>query len=202
MKTFAFALAALSLAACTGPSPPRTASEAAPAVGEGWSDVITPEDAIRLGNRRASWGRALAATRATAPDLVAAEGALMVPGVGTLAVPPTGTYACRTIKLGVEGLGGIAYQPFRCVVFDDGGARWLVKETGSQRQSGRIWPDGTFLGALALGEEEGRIAYGSLRDRDIVGVVERLDDGRYRLVQPQPRYESQLDILELVPLRS
>ena len=201
MKTFAFALAALSLASCTVPSPPNTASEA-PAVGEDWSDVISPEDAIRLGNRRVIWDRALAATRAAAPDLVAAEGALLVPGAGALAVPPSGTYVCRTIKLGVEGLGGIAYQPFRCIVFDEGGARWLVKETGSQRQSGRIWPDGTFLGGLALGEEEGRIAYGSLRDRDVVGVVERLDDGRYRLVQPQPRYESQLDILELVPLRS
>lgn len=162
-----------------------------------WSDVIAPQDAVKLGARAGTWERALALTVQQNPQLLAEEGALVRPG-GEPAVPPVGTYDCRTIKLGMEMLGGIAYEPFRCCVFMQDGQSWLVKETGSQRHSGRIFSDGTFLGGLALGKEQGSIAYGSLEERDVVGVVERLPDGRYRLVQPEPQYESQLDILELV----
>ena len=186
----------LFLPACqTGPERGVDAALAVPEA-EDWSDIIAPEDAVKLGARAGTWERALALTAQENPQLLAAEGALLRPGGAEEAVPPVGTYDCRTIKLGVQGLGGIAYDPFRCRVFMQDGQTWLVKEAGSQRQSGRIFPDGTFLGGLALGEEQGSIAYGALDDRDVVGVVERMEDGRYRLIQPQPEYESQLDILE------
>ncbi len=112
-------------------------------------------------------------------------------------MPEEGNYKCRTIKLGIEGLGGIAYGWFRCIVFAQDGQTWLVKQTGSQRQSGRIFPDGTFLGGLALGDDTGSVGYGAITERNVVGVIERLGKGNYRLVQPEPYYESVLDILEM-----
>lgn len=57
-----------------------------------------------------------------------------------------------------------------------------------------------FLGALALGSEETTApAYGADRERDVVGVMERVAPERWRLVQPWPRFETNLDLLEIVP---
>lgn len=162
-----------------------------------WEAAILPEDAVRLGNRQALWERAIAMTTQRNPDLLVKEGALVRPGGATAAVPPGGSYRCRAIKLGTENLGGIAYGWFTCVVFAQDGQSWLVKQTGSQRQAGRIFPDGTFLGGLALGEETGTVGYGAITERNIVGAFERLGEGHFRLIQPDPYYESLTDILEL-----
>ncbi len=43
---------------------------------------------------------------------------------------------------------------------------------------------------------EGRILFG---DRDMAGVLERIGERRWRLVLPYPRFESLLDVVELVP---
>jgi|TARA_R100000501_G_scaffold17911_1_gene34622 hypothetical protein len=198
MKQIAALLLSAALAACASPSPERgvEAATVVPKAGT-WQAVILPEDRQRLENLDSTWQRALEVTAYANADLVAQEGALLQPGEARRAVPEIGTYRCRTIKLGMEQLGGIAYDWFRCRVFDDEGQVWVVKETGSQRQTGRIFADGVFLGGTLLGEEQGGIAYGAITDRNVVAVVERLGQGHYRLVQPQPYYESALDILEL-----
>ena len=36
--------------------------------------------------------------------------------------------------------------------------------------------------------------------RDVAGYVERIGPSRWRLVMPKPHFESQLDVMELVPL--
>ena len=41
--------------------------------------------------------------------------------------------------------------------------------------------------------------YGQDRDRDVAGYVERIGANRWRLVMPEPHFESQLDVMELVP---
>ena len=56
-----------------------------------------------------------------------------------------------------------------------------------------------FLGTMALGDELGALQYGLDETRDVAGYVERIGDKRWRLVMPQPHYESQLDVMELVP---
>jgi hypothetical protein len=35
--------------------------------------------------------------------------------------------------------------------------------------------------------------------RDIAAYLERIGPNRWRLVMPKPRFESQLDVMELVP---
>jgi hypothetical protein len=82
----------------------------------------------------------------------------------------------------------------------------LVKLDGSQRPSGYVHEgeDGRlfFVGAMSLGDEKGQMAYGRDPDRDLVGLVERVGPRRWRLVMPYPRWESTLDVLELVPVAS
>ena len=38
------------------------------------------------------------------------------------------------------------------------------------------------------------------KPRDVAGYVERIGPDRWRLVMPKPHFESQLDVMELVPL--
>ena len=39
----------------------------------------------------------------------------------------------------------------------------------------------------------------TIRDRDLIAVLERIGPQRWRLVLPWPQYESNLDLIELVP---
>jgi hypothetical protein len=56
-----------------------------------------------------------------------------------------------------------------------------------------------FLGTLQLGDEQGTLRYGHDRDRDMAGILERIGEGRWRLVLPSPAFESMLDVVELTP---
>src|SRR3546814_6926024 len=68
-----------------------------------------------------------------------------------------------------SGLDYIAYKGFACHVEAEEGRLWIVKQTGSQRPSGRIWPERDdrqiFLGAMELGDEKEPPAYGDDPDR-------------------------------------
>jgi hypothetical protein len=41
--------------------------------------------------------------------------------------------------------------------------------------------------------------YGADPERDLAGYVERIGPNRWRLILPYPRFESMIDVLELVP---
>jgi hypothetical protein len=41
--------------------------------------------------------------------------------------------------------------------------------------------------------------YGSDHDRNVAGWVERIGDGRWRVVLPYPHFESMLDVIEMTP---
>ena len=56
-----------------------------------------------------------------------------------------------------------------------------------------------FLGTLLLGDEIRALRYGRDRERDLIGVVERVGAQRWRIAFPYPHYESLLDVIELVP---
>ena len=77
------------------------------------------------------------------------------------------------------------------------------KQTGSQRPGGLLFPENdrqmVMLGSLALAEEPPANSYGQRPDRDLIAVLERIGERRWRLVIPWPQAESNLDLIELVP---
>jgi hypothetical protein len=56
-----------------------------------------------------------------------------------------------------------------------------------------------FLGSLVLGDETRAMQYGNDPERDLAGFVERIGDRRWRLLLPRPRFESLIDVVEIVP---
>ena len=86
---------------------------------------------------------------------------------------------------------------------DDGDVVSLVKLDGSQRPVGTIYADtdsrAVFLGTMELGDEKRPMRYGRDASRDMAGLIERIGTRRWRVVLPYPRFESVLDVVELVP---
>jgi hypothetical protein len=169
-----------------------------------WRLVITEADRSRLRNWRDAWMLGLGQARAAGEGQeIAGEGALLDPDAGLEnPILPDGDYDCRTIKLGRKGASGPAFATYPAASCRVSGGR-LSKLGGAQRPSGLLWPfDATrliFLGAMSLGDEPRALDYGRDDDRNMVGLVERIGPRRWRLVLPQPNWESQLDVIELVP---
>ena len=150
-------------------------------------------------------GLASARTAGNGPAL-AREGALLNPDAAIGGTIPDGAYRCRVIKLGARSAGMlpfVSYPAFNCRIARSGRLQSFTKLSGSQRQVGYIFPNDqlrqVFLGTLVLGEEQRAIAYGADTDRDLAGYVERIGPGRWRLILPYPRFESLIDVVELVP---
>jgi hypothetical protein len=202
-RVFLALLATLAACSAVEPSP-----QVVPAGSTNWRSVVTNEDRIRLRDWRQTFVEALADVRKSGhADEIAREGALLEPDAaladGTI---PNGLYRCRTIKLGAKAPGTqsyVAYPPFRCQVRQLGKLQSFAKLNGSQRQIGTIFPsDGlkqVFLGTLVLGDETRAQRYGTDNDRNVAGFVERIGPDRWRLVMPSPSFESELDVMELVP---
>jgi hypothetical protein len=175
-----------------------------------WHSIASGEDKERILHLDDAWRQALEEPRAKGfSKAVAAEGILLRPTTALGSPAPTpGPYRCRTIKLGTKTGRGVpfnAYKPFACYVETEGDLLTIVKQTGSQRPAGRLYPDSNpkriiFLGTLALGTEEAPLPYGERADRDMAGIMERIGPFRFRLVVPWPHNESKLDVTELVPV--
>ena len=176
-----------------------------------WRAVASETDRERLRDWRKTFVGALgAARRAGHGAEIAREAALLEPdaALGGGAIP-NGDYRCRVIKLGAKSEGMldyVSYPPFTCRIRAEGRLQHFTKLTGSQRQVGLIFPGDdvrpVFLGTLALGDEPAALQYGQDETRNVAGFVERIGPNRWRLVMPRPHFESQLDVVELVPLRS
>ncbi|MBB4641351.1 DUF4893 domain-containing protein [Rhizorhapis suberifaciens] len=175
-----------------------------------WHAIISFNDKARLAAVDQAWAEALAQARRTGhAKEIAAEGPLLEPKAALpRAAPPPGPYLCRVVKLGHpagrKGVNFMAYKGFNCHVEAEEDRLWIVKQTGSQRPAGRIWPERddryVFLGAMVLGDEKEPPAYGDDPERDLAGYVERVDAFQWRIVLPSPKAESRLDVLELVPI--
>lgn len=172
-----------------------------------WRMITTDQDRERLRNWRKVWMETLPKARIADPAAIAAQGPLFDPdrALGR-AMPPQGDYKCRTFKLGSqrEGMRAFtAYPWFRCHVGREGEMPTFVKLDGSQRPTGKLYAETDarviFLGTLVLGDETVALAYGRDQKRDMAGYVERVGAARWRLVLPWPAFESQLDVIELVP---
>jgi hypothetical protein len=173
-----------------------------------WQDVISPDDRERLRGWRSAWTTALTKVRKAGHGRpVAMQVALLVPDAALAnPAPPPGDYRCRVIKLGArdEGLADyIPYPYFSCKISAEGSTLNFAKLDGSQRPAGTFYPaQGNrmiFLGAMALGDERRAPSYGYDAERDLPGLVERVSARQWRIVLPYPRWESTLDIIELIP---
>ena len=113
------------------------------------------------------------------------------------------------IKLGAKAEGMLDLRRLsrlRCRVSAERGLQRFNKFGGSQRYVGLIFPGDAmrqvFLGTLVLGDETRALQYGQDELRDVAGYVERIGPNRWRLIMPKPHFESQLDVMELVPRRA
>jgi hypothetical protein len=195
---------ALALASCSiAPHSPMIAMATT-----NWREIASEADRQRLRDWRTAFTGALgAATRAGHAADIAREGVLLDPDAAIGGAIPNGTYRCRVIKLGAKEPGmldWVSYPPFTCRVSQARPLQKLTKLTGSQRPVGLIFPNDqvrqVFLGSLVLGDETRAMQYGEDETRNVAGYVERLGQNRWRLVMPRPHFESQLDVMELVPL--
>lgn len=192
-------LAAVLLTACAHTPAPQVTD---------WRVVTTDNDGERLRDWRKAFTKALDQVRAAghAAD-IAKEGALLEPDAALGPVPiPNGRYKCRDIKLGAKSQGlpnYIAFPASDCLISQEKELQRFYKLTGSQRQTGQIFPADplrqVLLGTLVLGDETRAYRYGGDQYRDLAGWVERVGDNRWRLILPYPHYESTLEVIELVP---
>lgn len=196
----------LALSACAARDGVDTAST--PRAAADWRSTATSADRERIRNWRQAWMAALAQAKFAADlNRIQAEGALLKPDAALAEADlPQGAYKCRVIKLGAKSNAGrafTAYPAFDCRVDDQGELQGFAKVSGSQRPVGLLFPGGEtreiFLGTLMLGDETRAIEYGQDAERDMAGVVERVGPNKWRLVLPYPRFESVLDVIELVP---
>lgn len=191
-------------APCPPPAPGTAGANGQP----DWHDIITDPDHVRLRDWRKSFVDGLTQARTGGHGAeIDAQGKLLDPDAAMDdAVLPVGLYRCRVIKLGTRDPGRtpyIAYPAHRCQVRPSGSITRLAELDGLQKPSGRLYPDGTsrtvFLGTMILGGEQKPIAYGRDADRDMVGAVQRVGDKQWRMLIPDPAWESKMDVMELVP---
>ena len=174
---------------------------------KGWRAVATQTDRERLRTWHDAWTEALARARIGNAAKIDADAELFDPdrALGG-AVPPPGRYRCRVFKLGAKGTAMAdftTYSDGACDIAALAGASSFVKVAGAQRPSGIIFHDNDtramFLGSMMLADETRPMVHGRDAGRDMTGYVERIGDKRWRLVLPYPRFESILDVIELVP---
>ena len=203
MRLFLYPL----LIACAGCSMIQPPTEIVRTPSTDWRAIATDTDRARLRDWRASFISALAAAKASGHrGEIAREGALLEPDAAIGGPIPNGAYRCRVIKLGAKSAGMldyVAYPYFRCRVQEQGRLQAFSKVDGSQRPVGLLFPNGqlrqVFLGTLMLADEQRAMEYGVDPQRDVAGFVERIGRARWRLIMPAPAFESQMDVMELVP---
>ncbi len=173
-----------------------------------WRQVATENDRKRLRDWRSAFVDGVAGARKAGHSAeITREGALLDPDAALAGGPiPNGPYACRVIKLGAKSQGMldyIGYPAFACRIEQERDLQGFAKLNGSQRPVGLIFPNDAlrqvFLGTLVLGDEREARQYGQDETRDVAAFVERIGPNRWRMVMPRPAFESQVDVMELVP---
>ncbi|MBA3050248.1 MAG: DUF4893 domain-containing protein [Alphaproteobacteria bacterium] len=202
-------LASLVLAACASTPPPPPPPPGGTGALRDWRGIVTASDRDRYSRRDAAWSLALQQARrqAGSGDLTGLGDLIEPRAARSPVAPPPGDYRCRTVKLGSQGgedgLGYVVYGWFACRIEQTPNGLKFSKLTGSQRPGGLLFPENdrqmVMLGSMALAAEPPANSYGQRPDRDLIAVLERIGDRRWRLVIPWPQAESNLDLIELVP---
>lgn len=173
---------------------------AGPALADGVvQKLITASDKQKLANYGDTRKQALAEAKGGAPaDTAVLDTVVTKPFQSFSGLDLTGTWQCRTIKLG--GLGTlVVYGWFKCRITDDGSGWKLDKLTGSQRTTGRFYDDGDkrliYLGSYFSAYDKAK-PYGGDPQTDQVGYAFRTGKAEWHIEFPAPAFESKLDILE------
>lgn len=177
----------------------------------GWREDASSADVQRLNALAESRAKGLdEASRGNPADLAAIRSVLQSGTTSASATKLTGTWRCRTMKLG--GITpDVVYSWFRCRISERSGRLFFEKLSGSQRTSGYLYPEGpgfVYLGAsyvTAYGPAEkppvysggGASAGAAVTPDDQIGMLSLLYDGRARLELPYPVQESTFDVIEL-----
>lgn len=200
----------LAASACQTASPgPPERERASVIVGEPeeWRSAATPAGEEAIDGLDPAWSQALEEARQRFRRRVTGDGALLVPGGGLArAAPAPGPYRCRVVRLGAGKAGAAAYAAGRegfCFVGVQDDRLSLTSEVRGARIGGHLWETErsdrlVFLGAALPPGADVAPAYGTLPAADVVGVVERLGEFRYRLVVWIPGAVQKLAIFELV----
>jgi hypothetical protein len=184
-----------------------TQQAAAAAPVRDWRRVASEPDRDRIRNWRDTWLKALAKGSPGHADAIAAAGATLQPDAALAEPsPPPNHYRCRLFKLGAltPANPDFSLSPtVACrVTTDEGQLRFSVLE-GPQRPNGLLYSDRgrrlIFLGAMILSDERKSMRYGADTERNLAGVVERIGANRWRLVLPSPRWETMLEVIDMVP---
>lgn len=172
----------------------------------GWQDDATPFDVSRLAKIDEARTKGLAEAQ-SGSDLGLIHAVLDAASVPASAEALSGSWRCRTIKLG--GLTpDIVYSWFRCRISDRGDGLYFEKLTGSQRVAGRLYPNdnGEFvlLGAMSVGNEPRHVYSGNraavgadATPDDAIGLLSSTGAGSARIEFPYPVQESTFDVIEL-----
>lgn len=209
-------LVGLTLSACASlpaadlpPPPPPPGLPSDGPVLRDWRGLIKPQDLDRYQRLSSAWELSLRQAREQkGSGNLQRLGDLIDPSAKLdFVTPPEGDYRCRTVKLGSQsgsdGLGYVIYGWFACRIEATPAGLKLIKQTGSQRPSGLLFPENdqqmVFLGSMSMVNEPPANSYGQKPERDMVAVLERVGETRWRLVIPWPHNESNLDLIELVP---
>lgn len=204
MRLVAILAAALSLALPVA----APAGQAAP---QGWEDRITEFDRDRLSrlDEAVAKGMEMAAAEPfPAGDYADLVNIMQATPVSVTAASLRGNWRCRTIKAGGPYLSFVVYGWFSCRISQTPDGLYFEKLSGSQRQTGYIYPrDETSWVLLAAPNEDHSGAprpysgpRGGITDpqlQDEPGILEALADGRLRIFFPWPVLESTFNVLEL-----
>jgi hypothetical protein len=193
--------------AALGDAPRRAGASVTVEEAEPWRNAAADEDAAAIDALPQIWLEALGdARRMGFFHRVAAEGPLLDPAAGLpRAAPSPGAYLCRILRLGARAAGGRPLaeggQGF-CFVGVEHDQLSLTVEAGARRIGGYLWEEKESGRLIFLGATSPRSAplsaYGDERDRDAVGLFERIGPFRYRLALPW-RGDSKLAVVELSP---
>lgn len=203
-------ICALGLAGCAtkGVCPPSDPAVAGRSLLPDWHNVITDPDHEHLRAWRQSLVNALAAARAAGHGAeIDKAGVLLDPDAGIdEATLPVGFYQCHMIKLGAKAPSTAQFvvaPMHHCAVRPSDTITRLIQLDGLQRPSGRLYPDGPsrmlFLGTMVLADEKLPIAYGRDEERNMVGLIQRIGDKRWRMLLPAPSWEAQSAVMEITP---
>lgn len=201
---------AVGLAGCAtkGACPPINPAVAGRSGLPDWHIVITDPDHERLRSWRQSLVNALNGARAAGHGAeIDKAGVLLDPDAGVDdATLPVGFYHCQMTKLGAKAPSTVQYvvaPMHRCEVRPSDTITRLIQLDGLQRPSGRLYPDGPsrmlFLGTMVLADEKLPIVYGRDEERNMVGMLQRIGDKRWRMLLPHPSWESQSAVMEITP---
>ena len=205
MRRIDAALLVLSLSSCEVIEQP---SGLIPRWTTAYKQVISENDRVRLRDWRKSFEDALTeVSKAGHGAEIAREGVLLDPDAAQAGPAiPAGTYHCRVIKLGAKDPGNlefVAMPQSSCRVRAERQLQRLGKLSGAQRYVGLVFPGDAirdvFLGTLVLGDERRALQYGQDEKRDVAGYLERIGPNRWRMLMPQPHFDSKFDVMEITP---